>query len=158
MSASPSRPVSRRTDLDLLRIAASAAIILAHAVLIFTSEPRYHVKSATPRLAADLLYEALRIGTLPLFFALAGWSAVAALRRRGSVRFLRERAERVLLPLLAGMLLLGPVISLLSDRGSKRIPIDAWWDFSGWSSALPPARTSYWWLPGWQFAFSELAI
>jgi surface polysaccharide O-acyltransferase-like enzyme len=104
------RPGSRRSDLDLLRIVACFAIILAHATLIFTAEPRYHVKSAEPHLPATLLYEALRIGTLPLFFALAGWGSVVALRRRNAARFLRDRAERILLPLVAGILLLGPVI------------------------------------------------
>lgn len=104
------RPGSRRTDLDLLRVVACFAIILAHATLIFTAEPRYHVKSAEPHLAATLAYEALRIATLPLFFALAGWGSVVALRRRSAGRFLRDRAERILLPLVAGILLLGPVI------------------------------------------------
>ena len=126
MSASPPRPGARRTDLDLLRIIASAAIILAHAVLIFTSEPRYHVKSAAPHLAADVLYDALRIGTLPLFFALAGWASVAALRRRSAARFLRDRAERVLLPLLAGMLLLGPVIKFIERGEGRNLGVTGW--------------------------------
>jgi glucans biosynthesis protein C len=119
MSLSIPRPGERRTDLDLLRIVACFAIIVAHAVLIFTAEPRYHVKSATAHLAADILYEALRIGTLPLFFALAGWSSVAALRRRPPGRFMRDRAMRVLLPLAAGILLIGPFIKFI-ERGQGR--------------------------------------
>lgn len=144
MSHSAPRPGVRRTDLDLLRIVACFAIILAHAVLIFTSEPRYHVKSAAPHLVADVLYEALRIGTLPLFFALSGWGAVVALRRRSAGRFLRDRAERVLLPLLAGMLLLGPFIKYFERLQGRNLGVTG-------LRAMPPLDipffdflTNYW--------------
>jgi len=104
-------PISRRrTDLDLLRVVACIGIVLAHALLIYAAEPRYHVKSAAPWAPATILYEIFRVAILPLFFTLAGWSAVGALRRRTPGRFLRERVLRVLLPLFAGILLLGPVI------------------------------------------------
>ena len=103
-------PASRRTDLDLLRILVCGAVILAHALLIFAAEPRYHVKSAEPWAVATVAYEAMRIATLAIFFVLAGWSAVASLRRRAAGRYIRDRVARVLLPLFAGILLLGPVI------------------------------------------------
>ena len=105
------RPAAaRRTDLDLLRVAVCFSVILAHALLIFAAEPRYHVKSATPWLPASIGYEFMRIATLAIFFALAGWSAVASLRRRAWGRYVRDRLWRVLLPLVAGVVLLGPVI------------------------------------------------
>ena len=126
MSAPTPKPGSRRTDLDLLRVAACFAIIMAHAVLIFTAEPRYHIKSAEPRLVANVLYEALRIGTLPLFFALSGWGSVVALRRRSAGRFLRDRAERVLLPLVAGMLILGPFIKFIERSQGRNIGVTGW--------------------------------
>ncbi|WP_431269574.1 acyltransferase family protein [Dankookia sp. P2] len=103
-------PAARRTDLDLLRILVCGAVILAHALLIFAAEPRYHVKSAAPWGLATVAYEAMRIATLAIFFTLAGWSAVASLRRRPAGRYVRDRLARVLLPLVAGILLLGPVI------------------------------------------------
>jgi glucan biosynthesis protein C len=101
---------ARRTDLDLLRILVCGTVILAHALLIFAEEPRYHVKSAVPWAVATVAYEAIRIATLAIVFALAGWSAVVSLRRRPAGRYLRDRLARVLLPLAAGILLLGPVI------------------------------------------------
>jgi glucan biosynthesis protein C len=103
-------PAARRTDLDLLRILVCGAVILAHALLIFAAEPRYHVKSAAPWAVATVAYEGMRISTLAIFFTLAGWSAVASLRRRAAGRYVRDRLARVLLPLVAGILLLGPVI------------------------------------------------
>ena len=107
--AAPTRP-SRRTDLDVLRIIICFSVILAHALLIFAAEPRYHVKSASPWVVATVGYEFLRIATLAIFFVLAGWSAVASLRRRTWTRYVQDRLARVLLPLVAGIILLGPVI------------------------------------------------
>jgi glucans biosynthesis protein C len=127
------QPGSRRTDLDLLRVVACAAIILAHATLIFTAEPRYHLKSATPHITATLFYEALRIGTLPLFFALAGWGSVVALRRRSAARFLRDRAERVLLPMIVGVVVLGPIIKYVELRQGRSLGL------TGWRLVDPPA-------------------
>jgi glucan biosynthesis protein C len=106
----PESGLGRRTDLDLLRIVVCMGVILAHAVLIFADEPRYHVKAAEPWRPATILYEAFRISTLAIFFVLAGWSSVGSLRRRSPGRYIRERFSRVLLPLAAGILLLGPVI------------------------------------------------
>jgi len=109
-SAATPAATPRRTDLDLLRIIICGMVILAHALLIFAAEPRYHVKSPAPWPLATILYEAMRIATMAIFFALAGWSAVGSLRRRAPGRYLRDRLLRVLLPLAAGVVLLGPVI------------------------------------------------
>jgi hypothetical protein len=100
----------RRTDLDVLRVGVCFIVILAHALLIFAAEPRYHVKSAEPWLMATIGYEFMRIASLAIFFVLAGWSAVASLRRRHWRRYVNDRLLRVLLPLGAGVILLGPVI------------------------------------------------
>jgi hypothetical protein len=110
MGSPASPPNGRRTDLDLLRIIVCGTVILAHALLIFAEEPRYHVKSAAPWAVATVLYEGMRIATLAIFFTLAGWSSVGSLRRRAPARYVRDRLARVLLPLGAGILLLGPVI------------------------------------------------
>lgn len=100
----------RRTDLDGLRILICASIILAHALLIFAAEPRYHLKSAEPSLVASVLYEFMRATTLAVFFVLAGWAALMSLRSRTPGRFVQERATRLLLPLVVGMALFGSII------------------------------------------------
>lgn len=104
---------ARRTDLDGLRILICAAIIVAHALLIFAAEPRYHLKSDQPLVLASVLYEFMRITTLPVFFVLAGWSALTSLRGRGPARFVRERVTRLLPPLVAGTLLFGSIIKYI---------------------------------------------
>jgi fucose 4-O-acetylase-like acetyltransferase len=103
----------RRADLELLRVVLCTAVILQHAVLIFAAEPRYHLKSAVPSAWASILYEFLRIFAMPPFFTIAGWAAVQSLRRRSPARFLRERLVRLVVPLIAGILLLGPIIKFI---------------------------------------------
>src|SRR4029450_11026939 len=53
---------------------------------------------------------------MPLFFVLAGWSAVASLQTRGQRRFVVERVRKLAIPLLAGSVLLGPPIKYLELR------------------------------------------
>ena len=115
--------MNRRTDLDLLRVVLCAAVILQHAVLIFAAEPRYHVKSAEVSVVATVVYEFLRIFAMPPFFAIAGWAAVQSLRRRDVGGFLRERAARLLVPLLVGIFLLGPVIKYIELRHGRDLSL-----------------------------------
>ena len=103
----------RRTDLDALRILVCAGVILAHAALLFAEEPRYHLKSELPSLSASIVYEFMRITTMPLFFILAGWSAVTSLRKRPAVRFAVERARRLLVPLIFGVIVFCSVIKYI---------------------------------------------
>ena len=104
---------ARRTDLDLLRVIICATVILAHALLIFAAEPAYHVKSAVAWPVATVLYEGMRIATLCIFFALAGWSSVASCRGRTVGRYVGDRVTRVLVPLIAGVILQGPIIKFI---------------------------------------------
>ncbi len=111
----------RRTDLDGLRILICASIIVAHALLIFAAEPRYHLKSAEPSFVASVLYEFMRATTMALFFTIAGWSAVESLRRRSASRFVHERVERLLVPMLVGTALFGSVIKYIELRNGRDI-------------------------------------
>ena len=106
----------RRTDIDGLRILVCGGVILSHALLIFATEPRYHLKSPEPSLTASIFYEFTRITTMPAFFVIAGWSALVALRRRGSGPFVKVRAERLL-----SFLSSSPAISDASVRLRGRI-------------------------------------
>ncbi len=112
-------PAGRRTDLDLLRIVVCAAVVLAHALLIYADEPRYHLKSPVISPVASVLYAFLRLTTLSGFFMLAGWSAVTSLRRRTPGQFMRERVVRLLVPLGAGIVLLGPIIKFVELRDGR---------------------------------------
>jgi peptidoglycan/LPS O-acetylase OafA/YrhL len=103
----------RRTDIDTLRILICAGILLAHALLIFAAEPRYHLKSAETSLVASVFYEFFRVTGTPLFFAIAGWSTIVSLRRRSPGAFVLERTLRLLVPLVVGIALFGSIIKYI---------------------------------------------
>src|SRR5262249_23488526 len=53
---------------------------------------------------------------MPLFFLLAGWSAASSLGARGTRGFAAERVRRLLIPLVAGCIVLAPAIKYLELR------------------------------------------
>jgi glucan biosynthesis protein C len=114
----------RRTDIDGLRILICAGILLAHALLIFAAEPRYHVKSVEASLVASVFFEFFRVTTTPLFFTIAGWSAVGSLRRRSPGRFALERILRLLVPLIVGIALFGSIIKYIELSYGRDIGFD----------------------------------
>src|SRR5262249_27602867 len=127
-SAAPAPPArSRRADLDALRIVLCGGIVLFHTLSIWSAEPIYHLKSALPSPAASVLAEFLRIAIMPFFFVLAGWSAVASLRRRGTAGFLPGGARRLLVPLVAGIVLLGPFIKYIELTHGRDIGFHGLW-------------------------------
>lgn len=100
----------RRTDLDALRIVLCAAVILLHAFMIFSADPYYHIKSAQPSPFASVTAELLRVTAMVTFFTIAGYAAVTSLRRRSPLQFMKERALRLLVPLIVGIWTSGTII------------------------------------------------
>jgi len=113
----------RRTDIDLLRVVLCFGVILAHALLIFAVEPRYHLKSDEPSLVASAMYEFLRPTLMTSWFVLAGWASLKSLRGRGPWRFLRERATRLLVPLILGVIVFGSMIKYIELSHGRDISL-----------------------------------
>ncbi len=97
----------RRNDIDLVRIVLCTATIFGHALIIFSYEPLYHLKSAEISPLASAIHEFLRVVRVPCFFLIAGWSATRSLRGRTPGSFVMERLTRLLIPFIAGVVLLG---------------------------------------------------
>lgn len=106
----------RRYDIDWLRVFATYLLFLFHVSKVFDVAPFYHVKNTELSPALDLLTLFIHFWHMPLFFTLAGWSAYASLRRRGGGEFVRERLRRLLLPLVAGTAIFGPVLKYYELR------------------------------------------
>ncbi|WP_299391647.1 acyltransferase family protein [Pelagibius sp.] len=117
----PSSP-NRRHDVDTLRAVVVLLLIVFHTARLFDAEP-WHMKDlAAPFWAADFVIRALNIFQMPLLFLLAGMSAAWALERRSAGAFLRERAARLLVPLLVGIfVLVAPQVWL--ERISPQVPL-----------------------------------
>ena len=116
----------RRVDLDALRILICAGIIFQHALHLFAAEPRYHLKSAELSLSASVVFEFFRATTMPAFFVIAGWSAVASLRQRRPGRFVSERALRLLVPLAVGIVLFGSIIKYIERSQGIDLGLDGY--------------------------------
>ncbi|CAN5376122.1 acyltransferase family protein [soil metagenome] len=103
----------RRTDLETLRIVLCGVVILAHALIIFSADPYYHIKSAEPSPFASVATEFLRISAMATFFTIAGYTAVASLRSRGPLEFVKTRVVRLFVPLLFGVVTSGTIIKYI---------------------------------------------
>lgn len=109
---------TRRNDLDWIRVAAFGLLILYHVALVYAPYD-WHVHSAH---TFSWLNEALLITNpwrLTLLFLVSGAALRLMATRRTPGRTLRDRAERLLPPLLFGTLVLVPIQSWIEaiDKG-----------------------------------------
>ncbi len=124
----------RRHDLDALRAFAMLLGIVLHAALSFMDLPWVvHDQSRAP--ALGLLVAAIHGFRMPLFFLLSGFFTAMLWRKRGLRSLLRNRAKRIVLPLLLGCLTIVP----------------AMWAVTGWAgsrettaNAVPDTTTDIW--------------
>jgi peptidoglycan/LPS O-acetylase OafA/YrhL len=154
--------------IDQLRVVAIAGVFVFHTFRPFDATD-WHVKNA----ATDQLLGGVQIFLssfgLAVLFLLAGAGARFALRRRTPREFLRERTARLLVPFLAGTLLLSP-LQWAIERGHRTAGTDALQSVVDWWRALPAAIASHGisptvfgigyhlWFLGFLFACSLVAL
>jgi glucans biosynthesis protein C len=93
---------TRRYDLDWLRVLAILAVFVFHSGRFFDLDD-WHVKNATTYLGAQI-WTAFQVQWLmPLVFVISGMSTFYALGTRGAGRFVKDRALRLVVPLLVGI-------------------------------------------------------
>ena len=100
---------SRRPDIDALRVLACYLLFPFHAGRVFDDQ-FYHLKALAPVAELSWLTAFLHCWHMPLFLFVAGWAAAGMLTQRGPGAFLRDRAWRLLPPLLLGILVAVPLI------------------------------------------------
>jgi glucans biosynthesis protein C len=98
----------RRPELDRLRIAAVLLVFLVHVAQIFSPFEAWHIESQDRSQALGLFTVFLGPWLMPLFMLVAGASSWYALRHRTILAFFRARVLRLLVPLVAGTLLVIP--------------------------------------------------
>lgn len=106
----------RRHDVDWLRVFATWLLFAFHAGKVFDIPPFYSVKNAELSPAMGLFTGFVHQWHMPLFFLLAGWSAFGSLKARGPSRYALERVQRLLLPLVFGILAICPPIRWIELR------------------------------------------
>jgi peptidoglycan/LPS O-acetylase OafA/YrhL len=83
-----------------------------HAAFIFCAGwYGYYVSSDYPSTAAHMLTVSVEPWIMPLLFGIAGLSTKFALQKRTPLLYLKERVTKLLVPFLAGLVLICPVIA-----------------------------------------------
>jgi glucans biosynthesis protein C len=104
--------MARLHYIDNLRWMSILVLFPFHASFVFCAGwYRYYVLSDFPSTAAHCLTVAVEPWIMPLLFCIAGMSAKFALQTRTHRVFLTERVTKLLVPFLAGLILICPVIA-----------------------------------------------
>ena len=105
----------RRYELDWLRSLVVLGLIPYHAAVVFAIGPGDYVKSSQRSLVFDLAATLVSFFGMPLLFLVAGAATWFALNHRSPGRYVLERAARLAIPFVFGVLALVP-IQLYYDR------------------------------------------
>jgi surface polysaccharide O-acyltransferase-like enzyme len=103
---------ARRTDLDALRGVAMLLGIVLHALLSFIPTP-WPVQDTRQNSLFFIPYAAIHMFRMPLFFLISGFFTMFILQRHGLGGMIRQRVQRILLPLLLAMITIVPLDNLL---------------------------------------------
>lgn len=117
--AAPGPPESRRHDLDALRAFAMLLGIVLHVSLSFF--PMFWPVQDTQKTDAfGLLFLMIHGFRMPLFFLLSGYFTMMIYRKRGLAELLRQRAKRILIPCLLGLMTVVPLMKLATGWALNR--------------------------------------
>ncbi|MCE5233498.1 MAG: acyltransferase family protein [Mizugakiibacter sp.] len=158
----PATAPPRRYDLDWLRVLVVLALLLFHSGMPFVAEWDWHIKNAeTSSLFTEWMYFLSR-WRMALLFLISGVGTWFALGSRGGTGYLRERATRLLLPLLFGMLVVVPP-QIYMERLTQGVPYANYLQF--WPSIFdlvpyPQGNTSWHhlWFVAYLFCYSALLL
>ena len=100
--------MERRHDIDWLRILAILGVLYFHVAMIFTEEWDWHIKNEQKSyLWLEFNFWLSRF-RMPLLFFISGFGTYLALRKRNSWQYIKERHNRLLVPLVFSMFVIVP--------------------------------------------------
>jgi peptidoglycan/LPS O-acetylase OafA/YrhL len=100
------KAITRRYDLDWLRVMGILTVFIYHSGRFFNSET-WHVKNANTYFGVDVWETILSNWMMPLIFAISGASLFYALGKGRPGQFIKDKVLRLLVPLLFGAVTLG---------------------------------------------------
>jgi peptidoglycan/LPS O-acetylase OafA/YrhL len=121
--------------IDNLRWSAISMVVVLHAAVTYSHVGSWYFydSAETGRTATIWLvtYQTFQHAVaMGLLFGIAGYFAQGAIERKGAAGFLRERARRLLLPLLLYMLLIGPLTQyFIAGSWHSRPPHSFLWEW-----------------------------
>ena len=105
----------RRYDIDWLRVIAIILLIIYHSGIGFQPWGVFigFIQNGTPMESLWVPMSMLNIWRIPLLFFVSGMGVAFSLRRRGILKLLGERARRILVPFIFGIIAIVPLHLLL---------------------------------------------
>lgn len=152
----------RRYDLDWIRIIAILLLHLFHSAMPFVSEWGWHIKNPE---TSDLFLEFnyfLSRWRMPILFFISGIGTVFVLKQFKSMHYIRQRAKRLFIPLIFGMLVIVPP-QIYFERIYNGISYSSYFEFwlSIFTSGAYPNGNLSWhhlWFILYLFIYSLLII
>ena len=96
------QPPQRLHALDAVRAIALLLGIVLHASLSFLPGGFFVIEDSSPSAALRVIFFAIHTFRMTAFFLIAGFFGRLMLHRRGTAEFIRDRATRIVLPLIVG--------------------------------------------------------
>jgi glucans biosynthesis protein C len=151
--------LTRRYDFDWLKVLATFTVFIFHCLRFFDLGA-WHVKNNQLDLISTTIAGLLLQWIMPLFFLLSGTSIYFALKSRTAGQFVRERAIRLLIPLLFGILVLSPPQVYLERVSNPDRGVAPWigGQFSGSLWEFIPHYFQGWYLFGGNFAWMGIHL
>jgi glucan biosynthesis protein C len=94
--------------IDWLRVLAILGVFLFHSTNVFNTMP-FHIKNIDQSAVITTTQAFFFPWGMPLFFMIAGAGTWFALKRRTSGQYVKERSNRLLIPLVVGSIILSPL-------------------------------------------------
>lgn len=112
----------RKYYLDVLRLLAIFFVIILHIFLIYSTLP-YYIKQGSNDFLTYVIILFL-VWLMPLLFTIAGITSFYSLKKRSIGEYLKERVQRLLIPFIAAMFLLNPILSFYGLKFHENIQIN----------------------------------
>jgi hypothetical protein len=114
---------TRRFDIDWWRVIAIIGVYLHHIGMPFNGDDFHIINDQSSKLLDDIMvfFEQFR---LPLLFTISGVGTVYAFSKRNAWQFIKERAYRLLIPLIFGVLVIVPPQTYFEHKESYA----SYWD------------------------------
>ena len=100
---------ARRPELDAIRTLVVVGLVFFHAALVFDASDDFYVKNAQTTSVTTVLAGFGVLWAMPALFLIAGSGSWHSMARRGAGGFVRERLQRLGVPLLFAILTFLPV-------------------------------------------------
>jgi len=118
--------LTRRYDLDWLRVLAFGLLIFYHIGMLYVADWGYHFKSQYLSRPLEGLMLLVNLWRMPLLWLISGISIRYVLQKVSAYRFVTTRSLRLLLPLLFGILVVVPPQLFVEMTGKGDLHMSYW--------------------------------